>query len=60
MTEEIVKPSEICHRAFELMKAKQFSDAEKLLSHHLSKTEDPTALALYHSSMGVLSKLQGD
>lgn len=55
-----VKPSDVCMRAFELMATKQFSDAEKLLSGVMARTDDNTAIALYHSTLGVLYKIQGE
>ena len=55
-----VSPTEVCYRAFTLMKAKQFDDAEKLLSANLANTEDNTASALYHSALGVLYKMKGE
>lgn len=55
-----VNPSDVCYRAFELMKAKQYDDAEKLLAGNMSRTDDDAAIALYHSVMGVLFKLQGE
>lgn len=55
-----VRASDVCHRAFELMKAKQYDDAEKLLANNMAHTEDPSASALYHSSLGVLYKLKGE
>lgn len=55
-----VNPSEVCYRAFELMNAKQFDDAEKLLSGNMSRTDDDAAIALYHSVLGVLFKMQGE
>ncbi len=57
---DLVSPTDICYRAFELMKNKQLEDAEKLLSHHLSKGENDTAVALYHSALGILYKMKGD
>ena len=60
MSEPLVQPSEVCHRAFGLMQARKLEDAEKLLTTHLAKTEDPTALALYHSALGVLCKFRQD
>ena len=57
---EIINPTEICYRAFELMRAKQFGDAEKLLSNCLTKVEDDVALGLFHSSLGVLYKMKGE
>ena len=56
--ESIVSPSDICHQAFSLMKLKDYSGAEMLVAGHMAKTEDPTALALYHSSLGVLCKIK--
>lgn len=41
------------------MAAKNYDEAERLLSTHMGKTEDPVALALFHSAMGVAAKLQG-
>lgn len=59
--EEIpIRASDVCHRAFELMKAKQYDDAEKLLANNMAHTEDPSNTALYHSAMGVLYKLKGE
>lgn len=55
-----VNPSEVCYRAFELIAAKQFADAEKLLAGNMSRTDDNVAIALYHSVLGVLYKLQGE
>lgn len=55
-----VNPSDVCYRAFELIKQKQFDDAEKLLLGMMSKTEDSTADALYHSVLGVLYKMKGE
>ena len=55
-----VNPSDVCYRAFELIKLKQFDDAEKLLSWMMSKTQDSAADALYHSVLGVLCKVKGD
>lgn len=55
-----VNPSDVCYRAFELIKLKQFDDAEKLLLSMMSKTRDSSADALYHSVLGVLYKVKGD
>ncbi len=55
-----VNPSEVCYRAFELISAKQFADAEKLLAGNMARTDDNVAIALYHSVLGVLFKLQGE
>lgn len=55
-----VNPSDVCHRAFELIKQKQFDDAEKFLLGMMSKTQDSAADALYHSVLGVLYKVKGD
>ena len=55
-----LNPSDVCHRAFELMHDKQYSDAEKLLVNTMAKTDDDTAVALYHSCLGILFKLQGE
>jgi tetratricopeptide (TPR) repeat protein len=55
-----VNPSEVCYRAFELITAKQFADAEKLLAGNMSRTDDNVAIALYHSVLGVLYKIQGE
>ncbi|MFA4875135.1 MAG: hypothetical protein WC956_06750 [bacterium] len=55
-----VSPSDVCYRAFELIAAKQYEDAEKLLAFNMSRTDDDAAIALYHSVMGVLFKVQGE
>lgn len=55
-----VNASEVCYRAFELITAKQFADAEKLLAGNMSRTDDNVAIALYHSVLGVLFKIQGE
>ncbi|MFH0800545.1 MAG: hypothetical protein V2A66_10260 [Pseudomonadota bacterium] len=55
-----VSPSDVCYRAFELMAAKQYVDAEKLLAANMSRSDDDAAIALYHSAMGVLFKMQGE
>lgn len=57
--EQNLQPQEICRSAFEALAAKQFEEAEKLLAYHMGKTEDPVALALFHSAMGVSAKMQG-
>lgn len=56
--EELLQPQDICRSAFESLAAKQFEEAERLLSYHMSRTEDPVALALFHSAMGVSAKMQ--
>lgn len=50
----------ICYQAFEMMKAKKLDEAEKLLKTNLEKSKDPTAQALFYSSLGVLYKIKGD
>lgn len=55
-----VKSSEVCLRAFELMAARQFEDAEKLLSSNMSHSDDDASVALYHSTLGVLFKMRGE
>lgn len=61
MNEELpINPSDVCYRAFTLMRSQQFDDAEKLLNNNLNLTQDKTASALYHSSLGVLFKMKGD
>ncbi len=55
-----INSNEVCYRAFELIAAKQYADAEKLLSINMARTEDKTAIALYHSVLGVLFKIQGE
>jgi tetratricopeptide (TPR) repeat protein len=55
-----VNASEVCLRAFELMNAKQYADAEKLLAGNMARTDDDAAIALYHSVLGVLFKVQGE
>ncbi|PIR20921.1 MAG: hypothetical protein COV45_03405 [Deltaproteobacteria bacterium CG11_big_fil_rev_8_21_14_0_20_47_16] len=57
--EDNLLPQDICRTAFESMASKQFDEAEKLLGYHMSQTEDPVALGLYHSAMGVAAKMQG-
>lgn len=58
--EEVINTSDVCYRAFELMRLKQLDDAEKLLSNCLSKVEDDVSKALFHSSLGVLYKMKGE
>lgn len=55
-----VNPSDICERAFELIKGRQFEEAEKLLNKNMGMVEDNVAVALFHSSLGVLYKLKGE
>ena len=55
-----INSNDVCYRAFQLIGAKQYADAEKLLSINMSRTEDKTSLALYHSVLGVLFKVQGE
>ena len=55
-----ISPSDVCHRAFELIGVKKFEDAEKLLLSNMSKSDDDTAIALYHSTLGVLYKVKED
>ncbi len=55
-----VSASDVCLRAFELMAAKQYADAEKLVAGNMSRTDDDASIALYHSVLGVLFKLQGE
>jgi len=52
-------PQDICRTAFESMASKQFEEAERLLGYHMSQTQDPVALGLFHSAMGVAAKMQG-
>ncbi|MBI2343522.1 MAG: hypothetical protein HYV02_04235 [Deltaproteobacteria bacterium] len=54
-----VEPQRICYRAFELIRDRQFDDAEKLLAHWLGKVDDAVARALLHSTFGVLEKRRG-
>lgn len=56
--EEVINPTEVCYRAFELMRARQLDDAEKLLVNCLSKTADDVACGLFHSTLGVLFKMK--
>ncbi len=55
-----VNASEVCYRAFELMGAKRYEDAERLLASNMSRTDDDAKIALYHSVLGVLFKIQGE
>lgn len=55
-----VNPSDVCYRAFELIGAKQYDDAEKLLASNMARTDDDASVALYHSVLGVLFKVQGE
>jgi tetratricopeptide (TPR) repeat protein len=57
---EIINPNDVCLRAFELLRFKQFDDAEKLLSNCLAKVMDDVARALFHSTLGVLYKMKGE
>ncbi len=57
---EEARPSDVCHRAFQLIAAKQYGEAEKLLANNMARSEDDAAIALYHSVMGVLFKIQGE
>lgn len=56
----VINPTEVCYRAFELMKGKQYEDAERLLTNCMTKTDDDVAVALFHSALGVLYKLRGE
>ncbi len=59
--QEVINPTEVCYRAFELLKTKQFDDAEKLLSNCLTKVpDDVVASGLFHSTLGVLYKMKGE
>ncbi len=58
--EDVINPSEVCYRAFELLRLKAFDDAEKLLSNCLSKVPDDVSRALFHSTLGVLYKMKGE
>jgi|GEM_PF-732722 len=55
-----VNASDVCYRAFELIAAKQYADAEKLIASNMSRTDDDASVALYHSVMGVIFKAQGE
>ncbi len=57
---ESLNPSDVCNRAFQLIAAKQYSDAEKLLANNMARSDDDASIALYHSVMGVLFKVQGE
>ncbi|MBT3181379.1 MAG: hypothetical protein HN337_02600 [Deltaproteobacteria bacterium] len=57
---EQLNPSDVCHRAFQLIASKQYSDAEKLLANNMARSDDDASIALYHSVMGVLFKVQGE
>jgi len=60
INEQIIDPNAVCMRAFELMGAKDYDDAQKLLLNNLSKAEDEVSIALYHSVLGVLFKMKGE
>jgi tetratricopeptide (TPR) repeat protein len=55
-----VNASDVCYRAFELMAAKQYEDAERLIAANMSRCDDDASIALYHSVLGVLFKMQGE
>jgi len=57
---EELNPSDVCKRAFELIAAKQYGEAEKLLANNMARSDDDAAIALFHSVMGVLFKIQGE
>jgi tetratricopeptide (TPR) repeat protein len=57
---EPVNVPDVCKRAFELIAAKQFSDAEKFLANNMTRSDDDASIALFHSVMGVLFKAQGE
>lgn len=57
---EAINATDVCYRAFELMRARQYDDAEKLLSNCLAKVDDDVSKALFHSSLGVLYKMKGE
>lgn len=57
---ESIDASSVCYRAFELIAAKQYTDAEKFLANNMARTDDDAAIALFHSVMGVLFKVQGE
>lgn len=52
--------SDVCRRAFDLMAAKQYGDAERLLANNMARSDDDTSIALFHSVLGVLFKVQGE
>lgn len=52
--------NDVCYRAFELMHAKQYEEAEKLLNKSMLDFTDDVNVALLHSSLGVLFKLKGE
>lgn len=58
--EPIIQPQEVCQRAFELMRDKQYPEAERLLAHCLTKVTDDVSAGLFHSALGVLAKLRGE
>ena len=57
---EIINPTEVCYRAFELMRGSQLDDAERLLSNCLTKMDNDVACGLFHSALGVLYKMKGE
>ena len=55
-----ISAAEVCYRAFQLMNDKQYAEAEKLLASNMSKTDEDSPIALFHSALGVLYKLKGE
>lgn len=55
-----VAPQAICLRAFELLRAHQTDDAEKLLANNLAKADEPVAIGLLHSALGVVERVRGN
>jgi len=59
-SEELINPTEVCYKAFELIRLRQFDDAEKLVSNCLAKVPDEVSRGIFHSTLGVLYKMKGD
>ncbi len=55
-----INSNEVCHSAFELIGEKRYDEAEQLLTINMSRTDDDTSIALYHSVLGVISKIRGE
>lgn len=56
----MITPQVVCERAFELLRAQQTADAEKLLANALTKVTDPVGVAVLHSALGVVERVRGN